>query len=344
MENSDKVVEIGKGIRLHYIDVMKGVTMLFVVLHHVFWLCGEHGISNSVTHIMLRHQQLYVCFIMPAFFFITGYCSSFDKKITKFFISNFKALIIPSITLGLIIELLHERWDLWTYIKGSIYLGFFSFWFLYALFYSKFLYYMLRHCAHRKSIIFPLLIFLAFLGAYLSDTKIVRNFGMMWQVFNLTIYLALGNLIRNCTIEQKVIKYGSIIYVFLAILSIVGLIEMPCVTAAFSSTLRLEPLHFLSAFSGCLFVFYACKKIDKCKLLKKIGKYSLVIYILHCEFINLFLSAVNAGKINQLNNFATICFLLGIFVSAVGLSCLVSYILNLKYFCWMLGKINLKFL
>ena len=38
MENSDKVVEIGKGTRLHYIDVMKGVTMLFVVLHHTYQL------------------------------------------------------------------------------------------------------------------------------------------------------------------------------------------------------------------------------------------------------------------------------------------------------------------
>ena len=208
MNEINTTIDAAKNIRLHYVDVMKGMTMLFVVLHHVLWLMGEHGISNGMTHAMLEHQQLYVCFIMPAFFFITGYCSHFDKKIKPFFISNIKSLVIPSLTIGTFLEIIHGRLELWTFIKGSIYLGFYSFWFLYALLYSKFLYYAILRFVPKVWRRLILLFIMAFVGAYLSDTKIVRNFGMMRQVLNLTIYLALGNVIRNCPKEYMMMKYG----------------------------------------------------------------------------------------------------------------------------------------
>ena len=77
--------------RLHYIDVMKGITMLVVVLHHVLWITVDlKNVTNSTMLFLHGWQDMLASFIMPAFFFCTGYCSSFNKAFKPFFISNFK--------------------------------------------------------------------------------------------------------------------------------------------------------------------------------------------------------------------------------------------------------------
>lgn len=331
------MIEVKKN-RLHYVDVMKGITMLLVVLHHVLWLMSERGSDGDMIQTLIDHQQIYVCFIMPAFFFITGYCSNFGKKISQFFVSNLKSLIIPSLTIGVLLELVHCRWDIWTYIKGSVYLGFFSFWFLYALFYSKLLYYVIYRYVPSIYLKLLLLCLMALGGALMSDVKIVRNFGMICQVFNLTIYLGIGNIVRNSAKENILITSGVIIYLCLIVLYLCGLIIMPCVTAAFASTLRLEPLHFLSAYSGCTVVYFISKQVGSSKMLETIGRYSLVVYILHCEFISFFLDMIGVEFINQLSNIATFGLVVAILVLAVSASCLFARLLNTKYLSWTLGK------
>ena len=81
--------------RLHYIDVMKGITMLVVVLHHVLWITVDlKNVTNSTMLVLHGWQDMLASFIMPAFFFCTGYCSSFNKAFKPFFISNFKSLLL----------------------------------------------------------------------------------------------------------------------------------------------------------------------------------------------------------------------------------------------------------
>lgn len=56
--------------RLHYIDVMKGITMLIVVLHHVLWITVDlKNVTNSTMLFLHEWQDMLASFIMPAFFF-----------------------------------------------------------------------------------------------------------------------------------------------------------------------------------------------------------------------------------------------------------------------------------
>lgn len=83
--------------RIEYIDIMKGLGIIFVVLQHYRWLPAEdHSIFNRI---------LLTC-LMPMFFFVAGlfipYKGSFSQMISR----SLKNLILPwivFITLGIIL-------------------------------------------------------------------------------------------------------------------------------------------------------------------------------------------------------------------------------------------------
>ena len=43
--------------RLHYIDVMKGITMLIVVVHHVLWITVDNKNVTNSTMLFLHGWQ-----------------------------------------------------------------------------------------------------------------------------------------------------------------------------------------------------------------------------------------------------------------------------------------------
>ena len=84
--------------RLVYIDDAKGYLMIMVLFHHILWILIDLQKLNNETLIALNSlQRLFLCFFMPCFFIISGYCSSFKGNTLAFIIKGFKQLIIEAV-------------------------------------------------------------------------------------------------------------------------------------------------------------------------------------------------------------------------------------------------------
>lgn len=57
--------------RLHYIDVMKGITMLVVVLHHVLWITVDlKNVTNSTMLFLHGWQDMFSLFYYAGILFL----------------------------------------------------------------------------------------------------------------------------------------------------------------------------------------------------------------------------------------------------------------------------------
>lgn len=88
--------------RIHWIDVAKGTLILLLIIHHFSPAFKLTGISQENYSFLMSWQFIFTSFFMQAFFFMSGYCSNFNKEVRPFFLSLFKQLILPFIIFELI--------------------------------------------------------------------------------------------------------------------------------------------------------------------------------------------------------------------------------------------------
>lgn len=143
----DKIAKV----RHPYIDVAKGILIIMVVVGHFENLSRlYYGIENSYIQAFNNVELLWVSWFMPAFFFFTGLCSSFNKPFKDFFIANFKSIIIPGILITLLLKytdnILSLNFALKAWSPGFKNLLFRAGtgWFLPALFIAKVIYWKLN--------------------------------------------------------------------------------------------------------------------------------------------------------------------------------------------------------
>ena len=113
--------------RIEYIDKLKGLCILFMVMGHIMQISLE---VNNVTF-----NSFYTSFHMPIFFFLSGMFvyKHFNKwninELWRFFYSKVKRLLLPFITIGSI-YVMYFNIDYIKFINGN----FDGYWFLPALF------------------------------------------------------------------------------------------------------------------------------------------------------------------------------------------------------------------
>lgn len=99
--------------RLSYIDSAKGILIIIVIMHHLpqvaIRICE---IDSDNLQIMDSYSFLYCSFFMQAFFFITGFCTSFEKEFSEFFLRNFKTIILSGLLLSIFESVLRSILDL----------------------------------------------------------------------------------------------------------------------------------------------------------------------------------------------------------------------------------------
>lgn len=324
--------------RLRYIDLMKGITIILVVLHHFIWLNFDVlSVKNNSFEILYKNQHFFSSIIMPIFFFASGYCSNFNQKALFFIRKNIKSLIIPGIIFGLLINLVRGQCPFVKYVKTSIYYGYFSFWFLFALFYGKIIIWGLNKIFFTKKYLLLILFIFSMLSALLNDLDLFYNFCMHRQVLNLSIYIGVGMWLRNYKKSEMVSKIGVCIYVILSILFFGGIIDIPVVTASFGSTFGTEPLHLIYATSGCFALLYVCKKVGRFNLFESIGRQSLIIYMLHCDILIVLLKLLyKYNHVDSLVSTIFICVILS--VVCICVCYCFALLINTKYIKWTIGK------
>jgi fucose 4-O-acetylase-like acetyltransferase len=88
--------------RIVYLDVAKGILILLLVFAHFRSAIARVPFESDYFSWVYEWNNIFTCFYMPAFFFISGYCSNFCKPPRVFFTSLTKNLLLPLIALNVI--------------------------------------------------------------------------------------------------------------------------------------------------------------------------------------------------------------------------------------------------
>ncbi len=315
-----------KGNRIHYIDIAKGILILFVVYDHlpdVYMYLLK--LSNYYIELLDEWQWIFKLFFMPAFFCITGMCSNFNKNVRTFLLSNVKTLIFPNIIWGL---LLGTK-------LGDVILHGGAYWFLSALFVSKMLYYCIIRISDKALLRFFILLCLVFIGFSLNGMHNKYDIWYFHYALCLCIFLEIGKYIR--LMNDNRLLLSSVLYVFLCICMYKIDIHKPIVALGCSCKIHEVPLYILSAFMGSCMIVLISKMINTNKLLEFFGKESLLFYIFQIKVMLLmstaYLSYYSLNSMSSVLLFLTVVFIFTIIVLSI-----ISLFLETKSLRFLIGK------
>ena len=293
--------------RIVYIDIAKGVLMLMLVFRHMSILgCDLSEVGTPFFDKINDSSVFFACFRMQCFFIITGYCSNFDKPLKQFLWQNFRGLILVGLAYEAIIAgascVLNHGAGVMAAVHTLV-VSFFThgncYWFLGALFLSKFFYYALHKQGVKNRYIFlvslvvmcaAVYIFDAYHGVVASDAHHLRPEANVWYVFHamyLLPFLSVGRAFRqhNWFESRWCMPVGILFALIVLPLSFLD-VEFPTLTYYIGITSYWEiPIHFVLALSGTCFTIQISKWIAKSKFFTTFGRESLLIYALHAKML-----------------------------------------------------------
>lgn len=328
--------------RLEYIDVMKGILIFFVVLLHLPWvatmLCNY---DCNIFELSKYHTQFIGVYYMAGFFFVTGYCTNFDKERNIYITNNVKILLIPAMIFSFLDMVKIGNVDL---IGLFFYGG--TFWFLPALFWTKGIYFFLRKYFHGKTL-FLIVTALSALGFLLHDYG-VKNFWSFEHGLAFLPAIFIGEYARYN--GKRIYEYASIlIFITIYIVCCILDINIPVLARTFKPVLSQMPLFLILSFTGCFMVLCLAKYISShCNTFMKSlvfwGKNSLLIYLLSntvMEFMLKFSMFMVPDMYQQYNQY--LIFNVTVYFTVVALT-MISFVFivklfHLKWLSWTLGKI-----
>ena len=337
--------------RMPYMDIAKGILILMVVWSH-FALIERvcYGVDNEYVLAFTNIKIIWISFFMPAFFFITGYCSSFDKKVRPFLMTSFSTIVLPSIIISVImqcVDYIHMGmspiWSGKTIIK-SIFLNAGNEWFLPSLFIGKILCYFGIRLTKSLMMQGVIMLMICIGGVYLYNyTPELHNFWYFKHSFMITLFIWLGIVFKNITLTIRTQIAFAVGYILIFVSLFLVHIHIPYITNKSELSLFELPLLLVLSFTGTMLILGLSRVITRynvchsVNVLQYIGKNSIVIYLLHFGFyriyIYLFLNVLKNEHLIQ--SWLIICLILLLNVLSC---CIMAWILNKRYFCWILGK------
>lgn len=314
--------------RLNYIDQLRGIAILLVILGHYLIALTPERFAHPVV-------QIIYSFHMPLFFFISGYVTS------KFSQNNIQT--IPFIKKKASTLLL--PWFFWTIIPPPLILNerlelgnlsFYPFngiWFLPALFCIFIVFviynYIQKHLLNSFMSCLLVCAPFAIIGTYIKDFQL-----FMYIIYWITFWF--GTMLSNSNCSKyikrpKVIAVISVIFVCTEIfypLSADGLL--------IKSMLNLI-MFLITSILGSLIIYFLIRSIELPVLLEKylsnMGRYSIVLYLTPIWVLP------NAVNCSSKESVAYIC-IIGLIATIIhslisyGIGCVVYLIPYLKFFLY----------
>ena len=195
--------------RIEWIDSMKGILILFVILSH--------------TYPAVQYRRFFTPFFLTMFFWASGYTFSVKNDFKEFMYGKIKRLIIPFCILGSIrvmITYILSAKDIWSCLKDfvlQISCKGDEMWFVSCLFVSSLLFYIIVkvsafiNCQKKNEIIIVVSAWLLILGLF--DMKVLK-IKCIWEAeiaCMMTFYMALGFYCRREEAKfNKIIKNGKV--------------------------------------------------------------------------------------------------------------------------------------
>lgn len=328
--------------RLHYIDITKGLLILMVAYGHVYYtICHNYGFNNAYMTMIHNVSNAWVAFYMPAFFVITGMCSNFNKDIKSFVYSNMKTILLPAFTLGLIIHAI--GWilaDKDFYIGLKVFLKGVSYWFLFALFVAKTIYYILnRYMSSLKKISIATIALYCIFGIVHEYFPNFPNYWCWIHALGLIPFLTLGQILKKQNVlenKKSVAILGSAYLIILVLYIFLG-IRIPRITGGiYLPIIQLFP-HLLLSATGAILILAICKFICHAQWLESLGKHSLVIYCLHEGMLSIIGSMIGKNVAQATSQQAFVYYTMSL-IYVVVMSWLISILLNKKPLSIIIGK------
>lgn len=252
--------------RVQYLDITKALLIIMVVWGH-FSLMENicYKIYNPYTIIISDLKLYWEAFFMPAFFIISGYCSSFNKPLKHFILSRIKTILLPTLIVGVITQIesclsIYFQgfesiyWCIKTIIK-SVILTIGNEWFLPTLFIGSIGVCFISQKKINKKVALSLLFILFLLGLYLyNNVKSLYNIWFFKHALMATIFIYIGDCLKS--IQWQYWSMGKALLIYpLLIGCIIGFgIHIPYLTNGVHITFQEIPLFLLLALTGSLFI------------------------------------------------------------------------------------------
>ncbi|GGD03459.1 acyltransferase family protein [Hyunsoonleella pacifica] len=331
--------------RIEYIDRLRGINILLVVMGHVI---TGNVINGQSSEILIYGST----FRMPLFMFLCGYVASkvikpkiFDNY-GAFVLKKCRTILLPFFAWPLIVDPFFFSdtlvFDFVEKFKELINGG--GFWFLYYLFFITILYSLWLFLSYRFNtkknivydLIFLLIIALALLAIWKLDViSFMRNFMLFYVFYFLGVIIAKYDFLSKLLMSKIGISVSLVIFVLL-----VGHYQYGI--SSFKNTI----IKLLCAISAIV-VFYNLIRqftfnnfIDK--YIRLWGVHSLVLYVTNTYVAYLFPTSFISEELNQIPLFV-ITGLLTVFVAAV---CMFIYrVLSYSNILGLIlygNKLNLK--
>ncbi len=261
-------------LKKHYIDVMKGIGAIFVVIGHLV-------APESFLKIYLYS------FHMPLFFFITGITFNENHTFKKFIQKRFKSLIIPYIIFVLLSMLIFyditknmEIKDILTnifFVNSSIIWNS-SLWFLPVLFLTNILFYIIcKICKTKISKTITLIILLT-IGFIFSHYQITLPFGLHILPVS-TAFLFFGYIFTKLNLLEKLKGKEINHYIFFIVTTLSIYLALKNGRVNMSTNLYNNYIiYYICALCGIITYLYISLIISKNKLLEFFGDISLYMF------------------------------------------------------------------
>jgi len=344
--HSRRLIKLDK--RINWIDTLKGIGIIFVVLGHA-------PISGKFCNYIFT-------FHMPLFFFISGYLFSMTRypKILNFIKSRIKSLLVPYCcfsALAILILIYRSHFEI-NNVSVDFLLVFKSFllakrnfifynnplWFLPSLFVVEISYYLIKKYVKSNVLIMLLLFVFGYIGVIKLQTLNSVN-PLPWGFDNGMFYIlfyGLANILRE--IKDK-IKYKNIFKFVLFLYSISSTLLFYFKQNLYGKIFNAQLLNVSGYFAYLYFLHLALigiftylaisKLLFKSKILNYIGNNTLTYFALHiCLGFYILDNLLLIAKITPQGNTVY-----GILYTILALNILIpiSYIIN-NYLPFILGK------
>lgn len=252
--------------RIDYFDLMKGVCIIFVILHH----CD------------VLHSDMLRCIRMPLYFMLSGMFFKKYSGFVDFSIKKVNKLLIPYGTFMLLSLAIFHRINV-------------PLWFLISLFYSYILYYIIEKWIIDKFdswyiniVLFVVLSLMAYCLSFVHLNNKILNIVLRYFVISLATmpYFFFSQSLRKKGILSKIYSNQ-----FLIVVGIVG-----AAICYFSSVHSINyrkalfeayPLYYICAIGGVMAIWALCYKIKRLPYVSYMGRYSIIVLVTHFPVIML---------------------------------------------------------
>lgn len=330
--------------RKQYLDVAKGLLIIFVVMWHALCVISSHDISCDNTDPILGFKlvpTLFLPFFMQAFFIISGYCSNFQISLKLLIKKSLLTLWFPAL-LAAIVAFIVKNPIFHTdacFVITKIFRDSLR-WFLLALIWSKIIVWF---ALHVKSIVIRLtsivLIYALSIrwGMYAQNTHVYL---FLQQGLAAVPYVYLGYWLRRIDAfeNKRFLNITSALWLAVSAFYVLSGTPTPWIGYNFVFTHYYEiPIIVILAVSGSMFVISISKYIN-CQALAYVGRASLIVYIVHHHLLRSLIDNISVQEILKCNKLSFVigyCFIVG---TATIVSTLIYRVVSTKYLKWTLGK------